>query len=89
MDPFILKNCPYITVDGLKLTHPHFMLTDAYRVYTDPMTSYFRLEKTFSRFTTLMKYYPFDTKAEYNKLSYNRTKENDSILRFIRKHIMH
>ena len=46
------------------------MLVDAYRVYADPMTSYFRLEKTFTRFSTMMKYYSFDTKAEYNKLSY-------------------
>lgn len=88
MDPYIFKNCPYIIVDGLKLTHPHFMLVDSYRVYADPMTSYFRLEKTFTRFSTLMKYYPFDTKAEFNKLSYQRSKENDELLRFIRKHII-
>jgi len=88
MNPHIFNNCPYIIVDGLKLTHPHFMVVDANRVYADPMTSYFRLEKTFTRFSTLMKYYPFDSKAEYNKLSYQRTKENDEILRFIRKHII-
>ena len=29
-------------------------------------------EKTFTRFSTLMKYYPFDSKAMYNKLSYKR-----------------
>ena len=61
------------------MTHPHFMLVDAYRVYADPMTSYFRLEKTFTRFSTLLKYYPFDVKAEYNKLSYKRTDVMNSI----------
>jgi hypothetical protein len=88
MDPHIFNNCPHITVDGLKLTHPHLMIVDAYRVYADPMTSYFRLEKAFKRSSTLMKYYPFDSKAEYNKLSYQKTPENDMLLRFIRKHII-
>ena len=89
MDSFVFRNCPTIRVEGLRMAHPHFMLTDAYRVYADPMTSFFRLEKTFTRFSTLMKYYPFDSKAIYNKLSYKRSKENDSVLRFIRKHIIH
>jgi len=89
MDPYIFNNCPFIVSDGIKLTHPHFMLVDSYRVYADPMTSYFRLEKTFTRFSTLMKYYPFDIKAEFNKLNYKRTNENDNVLRFIRKHIIH
>tara|TARA_B100000524_G_scaffold302875_1_gene177722 strand:+ start:2667 stop:3995 length:1329 start_codon:yes stop_codon:yes gene_type:complete len=89
MDPHVFKNCPYILIDGLKMTHPHFMLVDAFRVYADPMTSYFRLEKTFTRFTTLMKHYPFDSKAEYNQISYKTNKDTDMILRFIRKHILH
>ena len=88
MDSHIYKNCPYIVIDGLKMIHPHFMLVDAYRVYADPMTSYFRLEKTFTRFSTLLKHYLFDVKAEFNKLSYKRTDENDQVLRFVRKHII-
>ena len=89
MDPYVFRNCPVIKVDGLKLTHPHFMQTDAYRVYADLLTSNFRLTKTFTRMTTLMKYYPFDDKAEYNKLTYKKTKENENMLRFVRKHIIH
>lgn len=89
MDSHVFKNCPTITIDGLRMAHPHFMLTDAYRVYAEPMTSFFRLEKTFTRFTTLIKYYPFDSKAIYNKLSYKRSDMNDNILRFIRKNIIH
>jgi hypothetical protein len=53
----IYKNCPKIDIDGYYYTHPHFMLVDAYRVYSDPMTSYFRLTKTFTRFNKLMHYY--------------------------------
>ena len=87
MDQYIFENCPIIKDNGLKLTHPHFMQTDAYRVYADLLTSNFRLTKTFRRMTTLMRYYPFDDKAEYNKLTY--TIDNDDILRFVRKHIIH
>ena len=89
MDPYIFNNCPVIKVDGLKLTHPHFMQTDAYRVYADLLTSNFRLTKTFTRMTTLMRYYPFDSKAEFNKLSYKKTKESEEVLRFIRKQFIH
>ena len=62
MDEEILKNCPVIIIDGVRYIHPHFMVTDALRVYTDLLTSNFRLEKTFNRFTVMMKYYPFDLK---------------------------
>jgi len=87
----ILDNCPTIRTEGMRMTHPHFMYTDALRVYTDPMTSYFRLSKTFSRFTTLMNYFPFNEQAIYNTLDFNVTlseKEYDEITRFIRKQIV-
>jgi hypothetical protein len=92
MPPEIYEVCPILKAEGMRMAHPHFMLIDAYRVYTDPMTSYFRLRKTFTRFNTLMKYYPFDDKMAYNivkfKISMDK-KKNEEILRFIRKHIIH
>ncbi len=88
----IFNNCPTIEVFGVRMTHPHLMLIDAYRVYTDPMTSYFRLKKTFTRFNLLMKYYPLDEKMLYNKLENNYSKTNnkqktEEILKYIRKNI--
>lgn len=88
----IFENCPIIKVEDMNMTHPHFMLIDAYRVYVDPMTSYFRLTKTFTRFNTLMKYYPFNENAIYNNIEYSvelTEKEYDSINYFIRKKIVH
>ena len=87
----IFQNCPVIKVEDMRMTHPHFMLIDAYRVYADPMTSYFRLTKTFTRFNTLMKYYPFNDNAVYNNIEYSvelTEKEYDTINRFIRKKIV-
>jgi hypothetical protein len=88
----IYDNCPTIKIDGIRFTDPHFMLIDAYRVYSDPMTSYFRLTKTFTRFNKLINYYPLDENMLYNKLrpSSNLDKnKSEEILEFIRHKIIH
>ena len=69
----IFKNMPTIEIDGMRMTHPHFMFIDALRVYVDPMTSYFRLSKTFPRFTKLIHHYPFNLNNIYNKIEYETT----------------
>jgi hypothetical protein len=82
----VFENCPTIKVEGMRMTHPHFMLVDAYRVYTDPMTSYFRLTKTFTRFNKLINYYPFSENNIYNKIEYQLNldeREYDNINTFI------
>lgn len=85
----IYDNCPIKEINGIKFTHPHFMLIDAYRVYSDPMTSYFRLTKTFTRFNKLMHYYPLNEDMMYNKLSNNINNDNlQLILHFIRHNII-
>lgn len=87
MDPNVFNNCPYIEKNGLRFCHPHFMLVDGYRVYTDPMTSYFRLDKAFGRFMTLEKNYPIP-KLENESLKYEQyldKKVHEEILRNIRK----
>ena len=85
----IYDNLPTITVDGVKMCHPHFMLVDGFRVYADPMSSYFRLDKTFKRFSLLEKHYPI---PEYNlKLQYFQKiplKDNMEILDYIRHNII-
>ena len=51
----IYNNMPTINVNGFRLIHPIFILTDTLRVYTDPLTSYFRLDKSFTRGNLLLK----------------------------------
>ncbi len=79
----IYIKCPTIMLNGLLLTHPHFMILDTYRIFTDPMTSYWRLDKVFNRYLKLVKYYPFE-KPQNNELN---IKNND--LKKIRKNIIH
>lgn len=84
----IFKNIPTIEIDGMKMTHPHFMFIDALRIYVDPMTSYFRLSKAFPRFAKLIYHYPFNLNNIYNKIEYETILDdntynniNDSIMR--------
>ena len=83
----IYDNMPIIEQNGFLYSHPHFMIIDAFRVYADPLTSYFRLDRTFYRFTTLIKYYPFDLSLIKNIPQYE--KENKDTKRFIRHKILH
>lgn len=49
----------FIQIDGLFLIHPWFMTIDYFRMFTDPMVSYWRLEKHFIRYLKLQKTYPY------------------------------
>ena len=82
----INNNLPIIEVEGIKCTHPHFMMVDTYRILTDPMTSYWRVDKSIKRFQKLIKYYPFDQTKANMKIE---LKSNDqSIIKLIRKKIV-
>jgi len=82
----IFNNMPIITVDGLKCVHPHFMMVDSYRIFTDPMTSYWRLDKTIKRFQKIFNYFNVDQSKNNNIIKLNKSVETDD---FIRKRIIH
>jgi hypothetical protein len=54
----IYNKCRYIQSEGFNLIHPWFMTIDFFRMFTDPIVSYWRLEKHFSRYLKLQKIYP-------------------------------
>jgi len=89
MPEYIYNNLPIITTDdNIRCAHPHFMVCDAYRIMTDPMTSYWRLEKAINRFNRLINYYPIRNEKTANK-TLQLKMENIEIMRFIRKQIVH
>lgn len=89
MPEYIYNNLPTITTfNNIKCTHPHFMLCDAYRIMTDPMTSYWRLEKAINRFNRLINYYPITNEKNANESLLFRKPDNE-IMRHIRKHLVH
>jgi hypothetical protein len=48
----------YSSSKTMILTHPWFMMIDYFRMFTDPMISFWRLEKTYERYILLQKTYP-------------------------------
>lgn len=54
----IYSKVRFIQIDGFYVTHPWFMMIDYFRMFTDPMVSYWRLEKHFARYLKLEKTYP-------------------------------
>ena len=82
----IFNTMPIIKVDGIKCTHPHYMMVDAYRIFTDPMTSFWRLDKTIKRFQKIFKHYPIDQSGNNKKIELKKSNETDD---FIRKKIIH
>ena len=84
----VYDNMPKYSIDGFIFTHPHFMTIDAFRVYADPMFSFWRLEKTFSRFNVLLKHYPlFDKKLVKTNLNLNQIDEN--VFKFLKQEFIH
>lgn len=59
MSSNIYSKVRFIQSDELMLIHPWFMVIDYFRMFTDPMISYWRLEKHFNRYLKLQKTYPF------------------------------
>lgn len=56
----IYNRMPFKTTEkGLLLIHPHFMWIDYLRMLTDPINSWFRIEKSYRRFHLIQKYYRF------------------------------
>jgi len=89
MPEYIYNNLPTITTsNNIKCAHPHFMVCDAYRIMTDPMTSYWRLEKAINRFNRLINYYPIINEKNANK-TLQLIKPDIEMMRHIRKHIVH
>lgn len=54
----IYNKIPFRIVDGMYLAGPEYLMIDYFRVLTDPLASYFRLEKTFTRLCTMLKFFP-------------------------------
>lgn len=55
----IYNRMPFKEIDGLYIIHPLWYTIDFLRMMTDPLTSYWRIEKHFERYYLIQKYYPF------------------------------
>jgi hypothetical protein len=49
---------PFKEINGINYIHPFFMAIDYLRMITDPLASYWRIEKSLKRMVLLQKHYP-------------------------------
>lgn len=82
----ICDTMKYIEIDGARYSHPYFMYIDYYRIFTDPFSYSFRLDKSFNRYIKLYKYYPL---VNPTNTSISIKKTDSIILDKIRKKIIH
>ncbi|MBA42851.1 MAG: hypothetical protein CMF62_02440 [Magnetococcales bacterium] len=56
----IFNRMPFIEIDNIYYIHPYFAMIDYYRMLNDPMTSYFRIGKSFKRLKLLQRHFPIN-----------------------------
>lgn len=54
----VYNHIPFLEIDGFCVTDPMFMSVDYLRMFSDPIMSAYRWEKSFERIFLLEKYYP-------------------------------
>jgi hypothetical protein len=65
----IYHRMPFIEIDNFIVTSPYFMEIDYLRMFTDPILSSYRWDKSFERFFLLQKYYPIRLSTNSIKVS--------------------
>lgn len=74
----IFNSIPIIQLDGFYYTNPSFMIIDYLRILTDPLSSYWRLEKSFYRMHLLESEYPL---PKFTKPIEINSSESDNIIK--------
>ncbi len=69
---FNYHKIPTFVVKGIHYVRPEFQIMDMYRILTNPMTGWFKVEKTYERCQLLENFYLTQTKKQISQLSYNK-----------------
>lgn len=82
--PKILFNkMPKMKIDDLYYASFNFIIIDILRIFNDPLSSYWRIEKNGKRALMLFEYYKINLKENFKKIQLN-----NNILDYIRKNII-
>ena len=84
----IYNNLPTTKIKKLRCVNTHFMVIDAFRILTDPLTSYWRLDKVINRFQKLLHYYSFDKRLIKKKINYIENINIKNIILYIKNKII-
>lgn len=78
----IFEKIEYIEINGTRYIHPDYILIDIFRMYNDPLTSYWRLGKVFKRMKLLMSEYEYDFKKT-KPVKFKIIPEHNDLIDFI------
>lgn len=78
----IYDKIEFIEIDGIKYIHPEMILIDIFRMYNDPLTSFWRLSKVFKRMKLLMEKFHYDFKS-VDPIKLVGDKDSKSIIDFV------
>lgn len=76
----IFYSCMTENIDGFRLIHPKFIMVDILRQFTDPISSFRRLDKNIKRGKLIMQNYPMELKTG----TINKSKLKSSILELVK-----
>ena len=79
----IYNKMPKIKIDDYYYAGFNFIIIDILRIFNDPLSSYWRIEKNGKRALMLFEYYKINLKENFKKINVN-----DNILNYIRKNII-
>ena len=60
----VFNKVRYVEIEGIYVIHPWFMMVDFFRMFCEPLNSYWKLDKHFDRYKTLEHQYPL---PKFNK----------------------
>lgn len=83
----VYNKIPTINVNGFRIADPLFMTIDVFRVFSDPLTSFWRVEKSFLRNDLVLKYYPLPKNSDNKQIIISKN-NNYKILKFLRKSVL-
>ena len=84
----IYNNIPTTKIKKLRCMNPHFMVIDAFRILTDPLTSYWRLDNALVRFQKILYNYNYDKLLIKKKINYIENINIKNIILFIKDKII-
>jgi len=76
----IYNRMPFVEINGIHVVHPTFMAIDYMKMFSDPILSSFRWDKSFERFFSLLKYYPIKHSSKKLELEYKMPKDIYKVL---------
>jgi len=83
----VFHRIPFIDINGLHVIHPHIWVIDVFRVFNDPLTSYFRVDKDLKRLVKVQKYYPFRDIKDPLKPEVSSDKKYKELVSLVGKYI--